>query len=166
MLGWFGRFRHSGPWRSALLIAAGILVISWVLVTIAWWLLPDARTVPLEIPLGTNDRIIAGETVDVIPDSLVLRRGDTLVIQNRDETTHRIGALFVPPKTTERTIVGPEFFAASSLVCSFHSSGVIGIAPIAQPNLTATIIPTAIIWIPTTGVSLLALSIARRLQIA
>lgn len=158
------RLTAPGPLRQGIALAALILVLAWALVVIAWWLLPDARTVALEIPAGTEARIAAGEAVEVIPDTLLLRRGDTLVVQNRDDATHRLGGEFLPPRTTTRLAVGAAFFERATLVCSFHPGGAIGVAPTARPGLAATWLPTAIIWVPTTGALLLALTIARRLQ--
>lgn len=52
------------------------------------------RTVTFVIPPGTAERIERGEDVgEVLPASLTLRVGDTLVLDNRDTTYHLYGPI-------------------------------------------------------------------------
>ena len=51
---------------------------------------------------------------DVIPSTLLLRRGDTLAIQNQDTAVHRIGLVSVAPGTTARIPVDARMETVAS----------------------------------------------------
>jgi len=144
---------------------AGIAVFSWGMVFIAWALLPSSRTVELVIPHGTAARIALGEVVDTLPTTLLLRRGDTLLLINEDEQPHRIGSVWVDPAMRTRTIVTKEFQDAGSLLCSFHPGGSIGVSPQSRPGLGATVIPTLLLIIPLSLITVGTLTITRRLKL-
>ena len=79
-----------------------VLALVWV-ISFAWWLLlPEARIVVVEVPRGTAQAIARGERPEVIPSTLLLRRGDTLAIQNEDDVVHRVGVTSIAPNHTER----------------------------------------------------------------
>ena len=142
----------------------GSLVLVWI-VSLAWWLLlPDARVVPLEIPQGTASAVARGEAVEVVPDSLDLRKGDTLVVRNEDDAVHRIGSEVIPPGRTTRIPVTGALVSGRSLFCSIHPSGAIGVSLLARPGILSTAIPTAIAGLPVSIGVIVALLIARGLD--
>lgn len=75
----------------------------------------------IEVPAGTQDRIEAGEEVELIPRELELEVGDTLTIENRDDALHQVGPYTVGPLETLT-----QTFQRSGTVqglCSLHPSG-------------------------------------------
>ena len=105
-----------------------------------------------------------GESVDALPTTLLLRRGDTLVLLNQDDQPHRIGAVWAEPGRATRTIVGDSLQDADAVACSFHPGGSIGVSPQARPGLGQTIFPTALLFFPLSAATVLTLSITRRLS--
>lgn len=73
------------------------------------------------VPVGTGERIDAGEPVDLMPADLALGVNDTLVIQNEDVRTHIVGPFTVRAGETIRH----QFTQAGTYtgVCTVHSSG-------------------------------------------
>ena len=151
--------------RPLLPYVAACVLFSWGMVFAAWLLLPSASTVKLELPAGTADRIARGEAVSTIPDDLLLRRGDTLLVVNHDRTSHRIGELWVAPGSAASATVTPSLLSSQSLVCSFHPGGAIGVSPQSRPGLEATARPTTLLGVPLTLAVVVTLSIARRLRV-
>lgn len=145
---------------------AGVAAFSWGMILIAWVLLPQARTVELVIPDGTAAKIALGQVVDTLPTTLLLRRGDTLLLINEDVQPHRIGSVWVDPDMSTRTIVTKEFQNSGSIVCSFHPGGAIGVSPQSRPGLDATIIPTLFLFLTLSVVTVATLSVVRRLDTA
>lgn len=138
--------------------------LAWI-VSLAWWLLlPETRIVALEVPAGTAAAIARGEDVAVIPDSLLLRRGDTLAIRNDDTVVHQIGSELLPPATTVRIPVTAALLDESSLLCSIHPNGVVGISSFARPGILSTAIPTVLAGVPTSLSLLVAMVVVRRLR--
>jgi len=135
------------------------------LVMLAWWLLlPSARVVVLNVPAGTAASIARGEQPDVIPSTLLLRRGDTLAIHNNDVVVHRVGLVSVIPGTTARIPVDAGLLDGPSLMCSLHPSGAISISALARPGIESTIFPTLLAGIPVAISVVVALSLVRRLD--
>ncbi|HSJ28114.1 MAG TPA: hypothetical protein VLB67_07865 [Acidimicrobiia bacterium] len=66
-----------------------------ILLTIASCSAPEARVVELVVPAGTNARLVAGDTVDILPRELTFRVGDTLRIRNDDSVAQEVGPYFV-----------------------------------------------------------------------
>jgi hypothetical protein len=52
------------------------------------------------IPLGTADKIAAGDDVDVMPTSLDAKVGETIRIVNDDVESHTVGTFYVLAGTT------------------------------------------------------------------
>ena len=152
--------------RPLLPYLAGVVAFSWGMIFVAWILLPQARTVELVIPDGTAARIALGEVVDTLPTNLLLRRGDTLLLINRDIQPHRIGSVWVDPDMSTRTIVTKEFQNAGSIICSFHPGGSIGVSPQSRPGLASTIVPSLVLIFPLSLVTVGTLTITRRLNTA
>jgi len=57
----------------------------------------SARTIVVDVPRGSAARIARGEDVNVVPDRIDARVGDTLRLINRDTRSHMIGPFLVGP---------------------------------------------------------------------
>lgn len=133
-------------------------------VSFAWWLmLPTSRIVALDVPPGTAAAIARGEQPDVIPSTLLLRRGDTLAIRNEDDVVHRVGLMSIAPGRTERVTVDEAMLNGPALLCTIHPSGALSISALARPGIEATIFPTLFAGIPIAWSVLTAIFIIRRL---
>lgn len=79
------------------------------------------RQIAFVVPVGTNDRIAAGETVNVLPSTITMTLGvhDVLVIRNEDRQDVQIGPYKIAPGQQFRQ----QFFNAGTfdLVCSIHA---------------------------------------------
>ena len=145
---------------TALVVVFGLV---W-LVSLAWWLLlPSSRIVALDIPAGTAAAIARGEQPDVIPSTLLLRRGDTLAIRNEDVVVHRVGLMSIAPDHTERITVDAAMLDGPALLCTIHPSGALSVSALARPGIEATIFPTLFAGIPIAWSVLAAIFIMRRL---
>ena len=77
--------------------------------------------VDVTIPAGTGSRIDRGEVVDLLPERLVVRVGDTIRITNDDSRGHLAGPFFVGAgETLRQTFLRPGEVTGQ---CSIHSSG-------------------------------------------
>jgi hypothetical protein len=150
-------FRRYAPMVAACFLLAWVVALGW------WLLLPSTRTVELVLPPGTAAQVAAGERPAVVPDRLVLRRGDTLAIRNEDTVPHRLGSTAVPPAQTVRVAVTPALFAVSGLLCSFHPGGSVGVEPLARPGIERTVIPTLLAGVPLSIALVFSVAVASRL---
>lgn len=57
----------------------------------------SARTIVVDVPRGSAARIARGEELNVVPDRIDARVGDTLRLVNRDTRAHMIGPFLVGP---------------------------------------------------------------------
>ena len=73
------------------------------------------------IPLGTAERIEAGEPVEIVPAELVVEVGDALRIVNEDSADHIVGVFFVAAGETLTQRFNSE--AVLEGECSVHSGG-------------------------------------------
>lgn len=142
----------------------GAFAISWIVATAWWALLPVARTVEVTIPAGTAMQLARGGSVAVLPDSLEVRLGDHLMVHNDDTVAHQIGSMVIPPGTLMRQTVDRTVLGAPSLTCTFHPSGLIGIAPRARPGVQATIWPTLLAAVPLSWALVIAIAVGSRLR--
>lgn len=73
------------------------------------------------IPLGTKDRIDAGETVEIVPRALTVHVGESIRIVNDDDVGHVVGVFYVGAGETATS----RFTAPGELTdsCSVHSGG-------------------------------------------
>lgn len=94
-----------------------------------------AGSYEIDIPLGTQEKILAGESVSIIPQNLRFVIGDELVIRNQDTVDHHFGNLFIPSGTTSTL----TFDQANSFAyeCSFESKKVFGFE-VQEPLTTST----------------------------
>jgi plastocyanin len=73
------------------------------------------------IPLGTADRIDAGDEIEIVPAELVVRVGEAIRIVNDDTADHTVGVFYVAAGET----MTQRFSRAGVLEgkCSVHPSG-------------------------------------------
>jgi len=73
------------------------------------------------IPAGTGDRLVAGQTVDVLPGELTVRVGEAIRIVNNDERGHQVGVFYVGAGES----LTQRFNSPGTLQgeCDVHSSG-------------------------------------------
>jgi hypothetical protein len=70
------------------------------------------------IPLGTAERLAAGEAVVVLPAELALRFDDTLILVNDDRVAHTVGPITIRPGQEVRRRVSR--LQSLSGFCSLH----------------------------------------------
>jgi plastocyanin len=74
-----------------------------------------------DIPLGTRQRIEAGEDVEIVPAEMHVRTGDSLTITNDDDVEHEVGLFTIRPgETLGYTFPNPGIFRGA---CTVHPSG-------------------------------------------
>ncbi len=142
----------------------GAFALAWVAAFVWWWLLPPSKSVEFQIPAGTAALVQAGEVPPGLSRELVIRRGDTLVVRNHDDSPHRIGPLWIAPSTVETTIVSGSFFASDSLLCTVHPVGALAVIPRARPGLLVTIPVALAAGVPMAMAGLVGAAIATRLD--
>lgn len=112
--------------EALLLIAASTFVV-FALSSIALLIYTDGSRDPtvhvIEIPLGSWDLISQGENPLDIPPNWTFFADDTLVLDNRDDIPHTLGAWVVPPNTVRRFELQPAY--GGFFACSLHPSGAI-----------------------------------------
>lgn len=111
------------PRRAALLLAAIMLlagVLGWA--TLAPVVL-DSRDEPFEIPMGTWARRMAGDRVEILPDTIRLTLGlnDVLLLRNRDDVPQVFGPVLIMPGQSFRLPF--ETASTYSFACTAHASG-------------------------------------------
>ncbi len=120
-LGTRGRAR---PRRGAWIAAALLLLVLGVL---AWAALApierSSRDELFEIPQGTWARRMAGDKVEILPDTIRLTLGinDVLLLRNADDVPQAFGPALVMPGQSFRLPFATA--SAYSFACSAHASG-------------------------------------------
>lgn len=105
------------------LAAAAVLLLSGF----TWALLApietDTRDALFEIPAGTYARRMAGDKVEILPDTIHLTLGlrDTLLLVNKDEVPQIFGPVLIMPGQSFRLPF--EKASTYSFACSAHASG-------------------------------------------
>jgi len=153
-------------WRSSACMAAGIALAGFISAA-AWVALSDGplrapEAVELLIPAGTAEAIERGAAVSAVPANLRFVQGDTLVLRNQDSVPHNVGSFSVGPGTTLRMPLDKA--TSSSLFCSFHPAGSIGLDVRPHTSPLMVLWPTLMIGIPLGLVSTVVFEIARRLD--
>ena len=73
------------------------------------------------IPLGSGERLDAGEPLDIFPAELNAQVGDTIRIVNDDDRGHTVGPFFVGAgETLSQRFSSPGVFEG---ICTVHPSG-------------------------------------------
>ena len=80
-----------------------------------------AATFEFLIPLGSGERLDAGEQLEIFPAELTAKVGDTIRIVNDDDRGHTVGPFFVGANET----LSQRFASAGVFegVCTVHPSG-------------------------------------------
>lgn len=104
-----------------------LLAVTAVIAAIVWASLApvkfNSREALFEIPKGTWARRMAGDLVDILPDTIYLTLGmqDILLLKNSDEVPQIFGPTLIMPGQNFKL---PFDLASEYLfVCSAHSSG-------------------------------------------
>lgn len=83
----------------------------------------ESREELFEIPHGTSARRMAGEELEILPQTIRLRLGlnDVLVLRNADNVPHIFGPTLIGPRQSFRL----PFSAAAtySFLCTAHADG-------------------------------------------
>jgi len=121
-------------WRAAL--AACVACAALVLGALAWaaWapLGGGSRDELFEIPKGTYARRMAGNPVEILPDTIRLTLGvkDVLLLRNLDEVPQVFGPALIMPGQSFRLPF--EVASTYSFACTAHASGQMNV--IVQPG--------------------------------
>lgn len=68
----------------------------------------DGRTHSFVVPAGTGDRLDRGEEIEIVPRTLEVKVGDSLIIRNDDSRTHTVGPVVVRAgETAEQNFTRP-----------------------------------------------------------
>ena len=79
------------------------------------------RTIAIDVPRGAAARIARGEDLDVVPDRIDARVGDTLRLLNRDVRSHAIGPFLVGPgQRVESRLARAGTYSGA---CTLHVDG-------------------------------------------
>jgi plastocyanin len=117
--------------RSSALVAGAALALLLVLAVLAgcadrragveWRESGEPATYDYLIPAGTAARAAAGRPVDVVPQHLDVKVGETIRVRNQDSVGAEVGVFFVGPGET----VSMKFTKAGVLrgKCTIHRSG-------------------------------------------
>jgi len=110
-----------------------------VLAPLAWAafapLEPASRDELFEIPKGTYARRMAGDKVEILPDTIHLTLGlnDQLLLRNHDEVPQQFGPVLIMPGQSFRLPF--EVASTYSFACSAHASGQMSV--VVAPNPAA-----------------------------
>jgi hypothetical protein len=106
------------------------LILVWVGSEVAFYFLKEntdrvPEQIELVIPVGTADKVAAGEPIPSIPDEMTFVLGDTLIVNNEDTVDHQLGPLWIPPRSKASLVLdAAERYAYS---CSFQTSRYLGL---------------------------------------
>jgi hypothetical protein len=112
--------------KGSALVAATALVVA-----LAWAatapIEPASRDQLFEIPLGTWARRMAGDTVEILPDTIRLTLGinDVLLLRNLDDVPQVFGPALIMPGQSFRLPF--EVASTYSFACSAHARGAMSV---------------------------------------
>lgn len=108
------------------------------------------ETIELDIPLGTAERVAAGQASPAIPDEMTFVLGDTLMVRNHDSTDHQLGPLWVPSgSSASLKLELADKFAYS---CSFQPSSYLGLNVVKPTTWLTRLTALGLATPPTTAV--------------
>jgi hypothetical protein len=108
-------------------------------------------TITLVIPVGTAERVAAGEAVPEIPPEMVFVLGDTLEVKNEDTVSHQLGPVWVPAGATGSLVMKEA--TSATYQCSFQTSRYLGV-DVRQPTTWGTRLTGLMLATPTVAVLL------------
>lgn len=120
-----------------------IAIVALCLLAAAGWAALVPPQVPsgeelFEIPQGTWSRRMAGEKVEILPDTVRLTLGtnDVLLLRNRDDVPQTFGPVLIMPGQSFRLPF--EKASTYSFACTAHASGQMNVIvePALQPGWT------------------------------
>jgi len=123
--------------RRVLAIASAALLALVVLGTLAWAatapIRPPSRDEVFEIPPGTWARRMAGEPVEILPDTIRLTLGinDVLLLKNLDDVPQVFGPALIMPGQSFRLPF--EVASTYSFACSAHAKGAMSVIVDPEP---------------------------------
>ena len=125
-------------WQAAVLLLGVLMGV--LLAAVAWAALAPlalaSRDEPFEIPPGTYARRMAGDKVDILPDTIYLTLGanDVLLLRNQDEVPQIFGPTLIMPGQSFRLPF--EVASTYSFACTAHASGQMSVvvAPTPEPG--------------------------------
>lgn len=125
--------------RSRLFVRWGLaLAVALALAMLAWAALAPitsaSRDELFEIPAGTYARRMAGDKVEVLPDTIRLTLGvrDVLLLRNLDEVPQVFGPALIMPGQSFRLPF--EVASTYSFACSAHASGAMNVVVDPSPE--------------------------------
>lgn len=120
----------------ASLLLALLLAVSGALAWAAFApIAVDSRDELFEIPAGTYARRMAGDKVEILPDTIRLTLGlnDTLLLSNRDDVPQIFGPTLIMPGQKFRLPF--ELASTYSFACTAHASGEMNVVVEPTPEL-------------------------------
>ena len=123
--------------RRTLAIGSALLLASLVLGALAWAatapIAPASRDELFEIPPGTWARRMAGEKVEILPDTIRLTLGinDVLLLRNLDEVPQVFGPALIMPGQSFRLPF--EVASTYSFACTAHAKGAMSVIVDPEP---------------------------------
>ena len=151
--------------REAALVVAGTTMAVFLVCLVALWIFAGPGRAPerreIVIPAGTADLIAVGENPLDLPSNWSFRSGDVLILDNRDDVGHYVGAWFSPyGEVTEITVT-----ASATVFCTLHPAGQIYIDVTPRRTDWMLAVPPTLLIGPAFGlVLLMALRMLRRLE--
>lgn len=118
------RSRPAAGWTIPVLLSL-VSIVALVTIGVAAAALidrpPGPQTVTFVVPEGTTQRYIDGEDLDLMPEEVQLKVGDTLVVRNDDAETVTVGPFTVRAGET----LTQEFRRPQELIgdCTLSGSG-------------------------------------------
>jgi hypothetical protein len=119
-------------------LTAFVLVAALVLAVLAWAALApielSSRDELFEIPPGTWARRMAGDKVEILPDTIHLTLGvkDVLLLRNLDDVPQVFGPALIMPGQSFRLPF--EVASTYSFACTAHASGSMSVIVAAGPE--------------------------------
>ena len=118
-------------------LALGVLgvlgALGWAALAPVAPMAPGSRDELFEIPLGTWARRMAGDKVEILPDTIRLTLGarDVLLLHNRDDVPQVFGPVLIMPGQSFRLPF--EVASTYSFACTAHASGQMNVIVEAAP---------------------------------
>ena len=124
-------------WRT-FATASGLVVLIVMLGALAWAatapIAPASRDELFEIPHGTWARRMAGDKVEILPDTIHLTLGinDVLLLRNLDEVPQVFGPALIMPGQSFRLPF--EVASTYSFACTAHAKGAMSVVVDPEPE--------------------------------
>jgi hypothetical protein len=138
------------------------IVLVWVGSEVAFYFIKEntdrlPEEIELVIPVGTAEKVAAGEPIPSIPEEMAFVLGDTLIVNNQDTVDHQLGPIWIPPRSKASLVLdAAERYAYS---CSFQTSQYLGLN-VTQPTTWKTRLVALGFTVPATTAFLFIYSLA------